>query len=386
MIDYSSLMQIFSQPRPSASAGERATLMALRSWLDQRGIRYQTQHFRLFPYSNELIGTWLLLAVLLLAATVVLRLPWPALTFVALGMALVIANVVFAWPLVVWPISSTGENLLVTFEPEQYQRELVIATHYDSKTELFDHTIAGTFFGHLTRCIVLAIIILLLGFLDRMLFTPGSTGAIAIQVVSILLTLPVVWVVGAVGLNLIPGRWITPSEGAVDNGAACVILLGLAERLAQGNIAHAGTRITLAWFAGEEVSMQGSHAFLRSRSWPLPATAVNLELLGQDGPYVLWQSEGNVLTSAPTDAQLNTYMSTIVQRVTGQHAALVGGINSDGYAFIKAGIRTCVFGSYDKQYGGSGLHRPTDNRERIVPERLAESVAILEGLIIDGGW
>jgi hypothetical protein len=354
--------------------------------LDQRGIRYQTQRFRLFPCSNELIGIWLLLAVLLLAATVVLRLVWPTLAFVALGMALVIINVVLGWPLVVWPIASTGENLLVTFEPEQYQRELVIATHYDSKTELFDHTITGTLFGYLPHAIGFAIIILLLGILDRIVFLSGSTGAIAIQVVSVLLTIPVVWVVGAVGLNLIPGRWIAQSEGAVDNGAACIILLGLAEQLAQGTIAHAGTRITLAWFAGEEVSMQGSHAFLHSRSWPLPTTAVNLELLGQDGPYVLWQSEGNVLTSAPTDPQLNTYMATIVERVTGQPAALVGGINSDGYAFIKAGIRTCVFGSYDKQYGSSGLHRPTDNRERVVPERLVQCVSILEALIVDGNW
>jgi hypothetical protein len=99
--------------------------------------------------------------------------------------------------------------------------------------------------------------------------------------------------------------------------------------------------------------------------------------MGQNGPYVYWRSEGNVLTSAPTDARLNTAVSAVVQEVTGQPAQAVGGINSDGYSFIQAGIPTCVLGSHDRELGGGMLHRPTDNLARVDLTRLPESVEIL---------
>ncbi len=373
-------MQIFSVPRPSGSPGEQQTLVALQGWLAQRGIDYQVSRFRIYPYSNELIGLWLLLSSVLLTLTVVLRWPWPMLVLVGLAMACVIANVVLSWPLVIWPIAGTGENVLVHFTAAQAQRELVIATHYDSKTELFDHTITGQLFGRLSLCIGLALVVLLLGGLDRALFTTGSPWSLAIQIVSLILVLPVQIVVGAVGLNLLPGRWIRQSQGAIDNGAACAILLGLAEQLAIADLLQ-NTHVTLAFFGGEEVSMQGSRAYIRSRTWALPTAVINLELLGQNGPYVLWRYEGNVLTSVPTDSALSAQVASIVQEQTGQPAQFVGGINSDGYAFIQAGLPTSVFGSYDTIQGGSGLHRPSDNPDRVVTERLAETVAILAAFV-----
>jgi hypothetical protein len=371
------LMQIFSVPRPSGSPGEQQTLAALRDWLTQHGIAYRASPFRLYPYSNELTGLWLLLSSVLLTLTILLRWPWPMLVLVGVAMALVILNVVLGWPLVIWPIARTGQNILVNVTAAHPERELVIATHYDSKTELFDHTLMGTLFGRLPLCIGLAVVVLLLGGLDRALFPTGSPWSIAVQIASLALVLPVQYVVGAVGINLLPGRLIAQSSGAVDNGAACAILLALAEQLAtsDGGLQH--TNLTLAFFGGEEVGMQGSRAYVRSRAWPLPTAVINMELLGQNGPYVFWQSEGNVLTSAPTDRTLSTQVASIVQEQTGQPAQFVGGINSDGYSFIQAGLPTCVFGSYDTIHGGSGLHRPSDHPQRVAVERLPETVAIL---------
>jgi hypothetical protein len=378
MTDFSDLMKIFSVPRPSNSAGERRTREALCAWLDQHGIPYRTEHFRLFPYSNELIGFWLLGSSLLLLLTVAFRLPWPALLAVAVAMTLVIANVVTGRPFVVWMIPARGENILVSFGPAEPTRELVIATHYNSKTELFDHTIQGRLFRRLPLCIGLAALVIVLGALDRLFFVAGSSWSAAVQVVSILLALPVLVVVGAVGVNLLPGRLIEQSQGAVDNGAACAIVLALAARLSQAQLSQ--TRVTLAFFGGEEVSMQGSLAYVRGRAWPLPTAAINLELMGQRGPFVIWQREGNVLTSVPTDPALNQQVAAVVAEVTGGAPALVGGINSDGYSFIRNGIPACVLGSYDPQQGGGGLHRPTDSLERVALERLPVAVAILERL------
>jgi hypothetical protein len=379
MTNFSELMAIFSVPRPSGSVGERRTREALCVWLGQHGIPYRTEHFRLFPYSNELIGLWLLGSSLLLLLTAALRLPWPALLAVAIAMTLVIANVVTGRPFVVWMIPARGENILVKFGPADATRELVIATHYDSKTELFDHTIQGRLFRRLPLCIGLAAFVIVLGALDRAFFPAGSPWAFAMQAVSILLALPVLIVVGAVGVNLLPGRLIEQSQGAVDNGAACAIVLALAERLSQAQLTH--TRVTLALFGGEEVSMQGSLAFVRGRAWPLPAAAINLELMGQRGPFVIWQREGNVLTSVPTDTGLNQQVAGVVAEVTGRAPAMVGGINSDGYSFLRNGIPACVLGSYDPQQGGGGLHRPTDSLGRVALERLPEAVTILERLV-----
>jgi Zn-dependent M28 family amino/carboxypeptidase len=157
-----------------------------------------------------------------------------------------------------------------------------------------------------------------------------------------------------------------------------VILLGLAERLAQGSVVLGKTQVTLAFFGGEEVSMQGSRAFVRSRPWNMPTAVINLELLGQNGPYVTWQSEGNVLTSAPTDPRLSEQVRSVIADVTGQPARPIGGINSDGYSFILVGLPTCVLGSYDRVQGGGGLHRPTDAPSRVELGRLAETIQILE--------
>jgi Zn-dependent M28 family amino/carboxypeptidase len=220
--------------------------------------------------------------------------------------------------------------------------------------------------------------VIVLGALDRLFFVAGSSWSAAVQVVSILLALPVLVVVGAVGVNLLPGRLIEQSQGAVDNGAACAIVLALAARLSQAQLSQ--TRVTLAFFGGEEVSMQGSLAYVRGRAWPLPTAAINLELMGQRGPFVIWQREGNVLTSVPTDPALNQQVAAVVAEVTGGAPALVGGINSDGYSFIRNGIPACVLGSYDPQQGGGGLHRPTDSLERVALERLPVAVAILERL------
>jgi hypothetical protein len=383
MSNYQELMQIFALPRPSASVGEARTIRAIKQWLEQRGIAYTSQPFWLFPYSNELIGLWLLTSASLLSATAIFHWPWWMLLVVAILMAAVITNVVSGLPLAVWMIPTRGENLLITIEPPGLpaHQELVIASHYDSKTELFDHVTTGRLFRQLPRCIGLAIAVIVIGLLERVLLEPGILLQQIVWIAQIGLSLPILLVIGLVGLNLIPGRVIEQSSGAVDNGAACAVILGLAERLQQQPDLLGSTRITLALFGGEEVSMQGSLAYVRGRSWDLPTRAINLELLGQRGPYVIWQAEGNVLVSAATDTQVAAEITQAVAAVTGQAVHMIGGINSDGFSFVRHGIPTCTFGSYDPIQGGGGLHRPSDNLARVEIERLLETEAILCELI-----
>jgi hypothetical protein len=381
MIDYAELMQQFAVPRPNGSAAMRATAAFLRDWLSARQIPFQTHTFRLYPYFNEALGCWLPATATLLLLTTALR--WPAWTLLLVGASMLagILNVARGWPLLTWPGACRGENILVTLGPTQAEQTIILATHYDSKTELLDHVRQGFLLRHLGFCIKTALLVLLIGLIDRLWLPADTVGTALIWGGSLLLLLPAFYIIWGIGLNLLPGRFIRQSQGAVDNGAACVILLGLAARLTRRPAALQRTRVILAFFTGEEVSMQGSCAYVCDTDWTQPTIAINLELLGQDGPYVTWQREGNALTSVPTTARLTTAVAAVVAAVTGTPPHRGGGINSDGYSFLAAGIPTCVLGSFDRQMGSGGLHRPTDNLERVVLARLPESVTILERIV-----
>ena len=137
------------------------------------------------------------------------------------------------------------------------------------------------------------------------------------------------------------------------------------------------TRVTIALFAGEEVQMQGSRAFARDREWPLPAIALNLEVMAQDGGYVYWEQDGNAFGLTPTSQQVNEAIADAVKQVTGQPVQPAGPVNSDGFSFISASIPTGVLGTFDSRLRETGFHRPTDNLDRVVIARLPEGVEIL---------
>jgi hypothetical protein len=167
----------------------------------------------------------------------------------------------------------------------------------------------------------------------------------------------------------------------VDNGTSCAILLGFAEQLSKGENQLGDVKITLALFTGEEVNMQGSRAYVRRREWPLPVEALNLEVMAQDGNYIYWEQEGNVFHLVPTSKALNERFSTAVKHVTGKSALPAGPVNSDGGSFLVQGIPGTTVGTLDMRLGGTGFHRPTDNLDRVVMERLPEGVQILKAFI-----
>jgi Zn-dependent M28 family amino/carboxypeptidase len=197
----------------------------------------------------------------------------------------------------------------------------------------------------------------------------------------VLLSLPLLILAWGIGLNMSLGRLRAPSQGAVDNGAACAILLGLACQVQDGEVQLDQTRLTLALFTGEEVNMQGSRAYVKSREWPLPSLAVNLEVMAQDGAYVLWDYDGTSLELAPTSEVLNGILRETIEELTGVSPVSGGPVNSDAYSFIRNGIPATTLGTYDKELVDRGFHGPEDNLDRVVIERLPEAVSILTSFI-----
>ncbi len=379
--DYAELMQILSRPRPSGSAAERATLRDLQTWLQERGLPFRTQPFPLYPYFFVCIGIWMIAANTLLAVSVGLGWGWFSTLIAVPGVLGGLLDVAFDLPLVSWPGRITGQNLLIEFDVPQPKRELVISAHYDSKTELFDHHLRYFFVRSLGGGISLALLLCLLSPLCGYLGAPWGND---LHSLCVILTVPLLFIAWGLGLNLSLGRLRRrPSQGAVDNGAACAILLGLAEQLLDGAVALKHTRLTLALFGGEEVNMQGSRAYALGRRWTLPSTALNLEIMGQDGEYITWERDGTALRLFPTDATLNRAVIRAVQEVTGRAAIPAGPISSDGYSFLRAGIRVTTLGTFDRRLGVRGFHQSSDNLGRVKLTRLPEGVDILARFIQD---
>jgi hypothetical protein len=281
----------------------------------------------------------------------------------------------FDIPLLTWFGKMTGQNILIEFDVPNPKRVLVISAHYDSKTELFDHHVRTFFVRNLRFGIALAILLGVLSPLQKYLPAAWSNP---IHIFSIVLTVPLLFLVWGLGLNLALGRLRrNPSQGAVDNGAASAILLGLAQHIADGNVPLENTRLTLALFGGEEVNMQGSRAYALGREWTLPSAALNLEIMAQDGDYVYWDQDGMSLKLFPTDTRLNQAVSEAVAKVTGKPAQAAGPINSDGYSFLRAHIPVTTLGTYDSKLQERGFHLPSDNLSRVKMAKLLEGGEVL---------
>ena len=191
----------------------------------------------------------MLCAQTVLAVSVWLRWGWVSSLIAVLGILGGLLDTAFDIPLVTWPGKTTGQNILIEFEAPNPRRELVISAHYDSKTELFDHRIRYFFVRNLPVGIALAIMLGILSPLENYLPVPWIAPT---YILAVALTIPLLFLVWGLGLNLWVGRLRhNPSQGAVDDGAACAILLGLAQDITDGNVPLENTRLTLALFGGE---------------------------------------------------------------------------------------------------------------------------------------
>ncbi len=376
MINYHELMTILSVPRPNGSAAERETGRALQDWLTHCSIPHWVQTFRLYPYFFECIGLWLILSRTLLAVAIWSSWGWTTLLIALLGLLGGTLDVAINLPLVTWPGARRGENILIEFEPPEPQQEIIICAHYDSKTEVLDHHQRMFFLRRLKFGIGLTALLGIWGPLQQGL--TDSTWGVVIFWVGVAFTIPMLLLAWGFGLHLALGRLLEPSQGAVDNGAACAIILGLAEQLKSGQIPVETRKITLALFAGEEVNMQGSRAYVKHRGGHLTAVALNLEAMAQDGDLIYFEQDGSVFNLISTAETLNQAITTAVQQVTGRTAHPFGPVTSDGGSFLLAGIPATTIATIDTRLGVTGFHSPADNLERVVFQRLPEGVEILE--------
>lgn len=374
-------------PRPNGSRALGETAEHIRSWLENNGVAPTIHIYRARPYFNEALGLWLMAGSVAVAACVVSGRGAAAFACAVLLVALGVAEVLLNRPLVSRVRARQQANVIVTMPPVDggagaARQEVVLSAHYDTKTEALDHDKRRVFTATLGPAMALCLAT------GAAAWAPEALGDVLGGAIPVLTSGAQLGAAGVLlfcwgmGLNLATGRFLPrQSTGAVDDGGACAVLLEMARRLATGAVRLERTRVTLAWFSGEEVTMQGARAWVRSRQWALPARAVNLEAVGQDGGYFTWDADGTVMARVPTDTALTAALSHACLQVTGRPLTAVPEVNSDALAFLEAGIPAAGMGSMDTTIGAGGLHGPLDAPTRVYAERLSESVTILETLL-----
>jgi hypothetical protein len=430
MDDTDELLRIFSTPRPNGSSGARQTSLFIQQWLHSHDIPFLVHTYTQYPYFFEANGIWMILTRSLLALSAWLNWGWWTPVIAIAGMLGGTLDSALHLPLVTWPGKRTAENILIdlwlnavealppidceanhaaplnekhpatmaarlSFAPlapansSPAPRDIILSAHYDSKTELLDHRQRMFFLRSIPAGMLITVLVGVAGALQaawasNLSWTTGWSSLVYWG--GSLLSLPLAFLALGYGLNLTLGRLIEPSPGAVDNGAACVILLRLAEKLKKQSLDQRGSNssiptptshITIALFSGEEIDRQGSRAYVRAHPWNGNEIVLNLEAMAQDGNYVTWQRDGSIFRLRPTDSHVEEVIHCAVKRITGNDAVSGGPVLSDAAPFIEKGLPSAVLGTYDKHWKDKGFHRPSDNLKRVVVDRIEEGVEIL---------
>lgn len=375
------LMKNLSRPRLNGSRAVYETRIYLSDWLKSHGISSHLHVYRLFPYFMEIGGLWLVISQLLLAISIWLRWGWVAMPIAVVSLIVMILETK-GIHILSRLLANESENIIVELIPNrEVEQELILSAHYDSKTELFDDKRRNFFMGKLPVAMATALALGILGTLDTfvsrdtLLSSALFYTGIGLTVVQLGLFLPL-------GANFIFGRFAPPSEGAVDNGAACAILLGVARKLAEQQISLDRTKVTIVIFSGEEVVVQGSRAYVKDREFPYPTIALNLELMGQGGDYFIWETIGDPFSAYSTAAQLNQDLESVISKTTQSQLRKANGpAGTDSLPFLTAGIPATSLASVDPMLSALGLHTPLDSLKRVSLEKIHEGVMVITKLL-----
>ena len=158
-------------------------------------------------------------------------------------------------------------NILLRVEPRAaVHHEILLSAHYDTKTEPLDHVGRSALFGSVAIACITTLVAI-----ARRRRVRRFGGATAVLLVTAAAQL-------ALG-RILPQR----SHGIVDNGAACALLVDLAQSVAAQPFEH--TRLVCAWFAAEEWGAQGSSA--AAAALARAEAFVNLEAIGAGSEPVI---------------------------------------------------------------------------------------------------
>ncbi len=374
-MDMYALIEKMAVPRPNHSEALEKTAAYIQGLLSSWDIPFTVQEFALRPYQQLLVGYACFLLSLLVLFFVIKRKPLPIL-IAALGIpVLLFMEFEYFIPLVSPLITKTGQNIIVNFPSVNAVRELIFAAHYDSKTDFFDHIERAKVYRFIPIAGVIGLL-LPLWVLLRKKFAALGRPSLSIATVCLAGLLSAYWALAALGFGgyiFLSGQ----SCGAVDDGGSVVTLLTLAKDIKEGRVKTGNSTVTIVFFAGEEVGPQGSRHFVKkyfkddAAARTVPASLVNLELVGQNGNMLYWAKNGVFLSFLETDANLRKRLNAAWKGVSGKTMDAGGSITDDALHFLRAGIPAITVGHTGLPgLGEGGFHDITDCMDRVNPGNL----------------
>lgn len=374
-------LELFAaQPRENGSVALASTAQVLAERLTEAGWQVHTHSYTAYPYEQRVLGVLLLL--LALGYTVSMRLRrfgWAMLTPVA-SLVVAAAQIEGGIPLS-WFMPAQQSNVVATLVPGSVTQWLVLAAHFDTKTDLLDHVTRAPIFllGVPLGVLMLAIATVSYVSLHAGNFTPGR------QTLARVLS----WAALFYGIGsfcaLSAGMFLSGrSHGAIDNGAACAVLMRLAEKLRHHPPER--TAIQLVFFSGEEIMAQGSRTWLArgfGHAGQLPVRIVNFDPLGASTELAVLGYERGLIRSYPAHPEVVTLLDRAHRRLRRRPIEVIelSGL-TDAWPFLRAGFPAAtVFNPVPPFAIPRGLHSVEDRADRIAPGALDEALRFAEFVV-----
>jgi acetylornithine deacetylase/succinyl-diaminopimelate desuccinylase-like protein len=358
-------------PRENGSTALAETATFLADVLVQAGVAVERVPFVAHPYRLRLAGLVILFGTLAYAWALWTRRARAALAIAVLVPVILLAELDFFVPLFGWPGATTEEHIVGRVPPAQAPvRRLIFTAHYDTKTDLFDHVERAPveLLGLPVAVLMIAAALVAWRRPARRL---GRLGAVTAVVYGI-----------AAAASFSAGALVRArSPGALDDGAACAILVRLAARLAAGP-RLAATDVEVALLAAEEIGVQGSWLWARERfggGTGLPTWVVNLDPVGASRELAVVRRETFATRGYPPDAQLVKLLDAVHRQERGRSLPLTRfGGGTDGRSLLAHGVPAAtLISEVPDHVFVRGLHSVRDDRSRIDRDALDEMVAYL---------
>lgn len=386
-MDLADILAHLSIPRPNHSEALGETAAYIKALLSSWDVPFVVQEFTLHPYMQLLLGITVLLLAILLFIFVFRRKPLAALiTALAIPLVLILEFELFV-PVVTALVTKGGENIIVNFTVPDPARELVFAAHYDSKTDFWDHIQRSKIYAFIPLAVIIGLAVSIFTFFVKRY---AALRKKAVTAVTLVLAAAVVVYWGLIFLGFGGYIFIPPdrqSFGSVDDGGSVVALLALSKDIHDGKVDIGNSNITIVLTSGEEVSLQGSHAYILERfdkgnKPAVPISMVNLELAGQNGTMIYWKKDGQFLIFYAADAGLADRLGAAWKEVAGTDMESRPAITDDAQRFMAAGIPAITVGNSGLPGLGQGsFHSTADNPERLNQDNLKLVITALERYI-----
>jgi len=369
------ILKNIAVPRPCHSSSLGKVIDYIKGVLTSNGIPFTTQEVTLMPYKQLFLGIFCLVLGIVFFIFILKNKPVFAMLCILVIAAVLILETEFFINIVSPLNTKKSENIIMTFDVPEPQRELIFAAHMDSKTDFFDHVHRSNIMMFLLPVAVISLLLSMYLLLARKLKKLNHR-------------IPILFIRVFAGLFIVfwfffflrMGGFVflkKQSPGAVDDGAAVVSLIDLADELNKETINQGYSRITILLFTGEEVGLQGSGAYVKEfykkadRKGALPSYLVNLELVAQNGNLLFWEKSGIFLRYYSSNRELINRIGKAWNIVSGKEISSMKGFGDDSYMFRIRGIPSITIGhSGEPGLGLAGFHTPADNLERVNMENL----------------